>query len=352
VDHERDGRQVGEALLSSFDGGFDLGGGIIEVAPSVGFAISPRHGATAAELSANAMLALSEAQHAQGSRVRAYDEDFRIRTSERGQVRRELLQALKNDEFRLHYQPQVGLADGRIHGVEALLRWQHPTRGLLQPGDFLLDVEDGGMSLPIGWWTLEAACAQLAAWRAEGLPAISMGVNLFASQFRSEKLVKTITGLIETYGIDPGQLELEVTETIAMLNDEVGLRSFRELRAMGVRIAFDDFGTGYASLSSLQQFPLTTLKLDRGFICNITTVPGDAVITRSMLSLANDLGLTAIAEGIETREQEALLRMLGCRLGQGYLYSKPLASADMGAMLASEANVSGRYEIPAKRSLS
>jgi EAL domain-containing protein (putative c-di-GMP-specific phosphodiesterase class I) len=246
------------------------------------------------------------------------------------------MRALKNNEFELFYQPQVSLADGRILGVEALIRWRHPTRGLLPPQDFLLDVEEGGLSLPIGWWTLEAACAQLAAWRVEGLPQVCMGVNLFSSQFRSERLVSHIADLLERYAIEPRLLELEVTETIALLEDEQGLRSFHQLRDMGVRIAFDDFGTGYASLSSLQQFPLTTLKLDRGFIRNILTNVNDAVITRSMITMANDLQLLTIAEGVETLEQEAFLRMLGCKSGQGYLYSKPIPGEEMGNMLARE----------------
>jgi EAL domain-containing protein (putative c-di-GMP-specific phosphodiesterase class I) len=208
----------------------------------------------------------------------------------------------------------------------------------LQPQDFLLDIEEGGMSLPIGWWTLEAACSQLAAWRAEGMLEIRVGVNLFSSQFRSERLVHHIADLLDRYAIQPHLLELEVTETIALLNDAQGLNSLCALRAMGVRIAFDDFGTGYASLSSLQQFPLTTLKLDRGFIRNVLTNASDAVITRSMIAMANDLELSTIAEGIETLEQEAFLRMLGCKAGQGYLYSKPISGDEMGNFLAREAS--------------
>lgn len=337
VESPRQGHRIAEQLARSFGEVFDLGVRLLQVTASIGFAVASLHGEDAEALIANATLALHEMRRAGGNGVLIYDETLRVRSSERHQVQRELMQALKNNEFELFYQPQVSLGDGRILGVEALLRWRHPARGLLQPQDFLLDVEEGSLSLPIGWWALETACAQLAAWRAEGLPPVSMGVNLFSSQFRSERLVSHIADLLERYAIEPRLLELEVTETIALLEDEQGLRSFRQLREMGVRIAFDDFGTGYASLSSLQQFPLTTLKLDRGFIRNILTNVNDAVITRSMIAMANDLHLLTIAEGVETLEQEAFLRMLGCKSGQGYLYSKPVPGEEMGNMLAREA---------------
>jgi PAS domain S-box-containing protein len=332
-----DGRQTSERLASSFEDVFDFGVRVLQLTASIGFAIGSLHGGNADTLIANATFALNEVRRTGGRGALMYDELLRLKSSERHQVQIELMQALKNGEFRLFYQPQVSLVDGGILGVEALIRWQHPTRGLLRPQDFLPDVEEGSLSLPIGWWTLETACAQLAAWRAEGLPAIRMGVNLFPSQYRSERLAPYVAELLERYDIEPQLLELEVTETIALLQDEQGLKSFDALREQGVRIAFDDFGTGYASLSSLQQFPLTTLKLDRGFVRNVLTNANDAVITRSIIGMANDLHLTTIAEGIETPEQEAFLRMLGCRLGQGYLYSKPIPADEMGDMLAREA---------------
>ena len=332
-----DGYQISEQLSRSFEEVFDLGVRVLQATATIGFAIGSLHGGSAEELIANAAFALNEARRAGGRGRLMYDEMLRLRSNERHQVQSELRQALKNDEFRLFYQPQVSLTDGRILGVEALIRWQHPTRGLLQPHDFLLDVEEGGMSLPIGWWALETACAQLAAWRDEGMPEVRVGVNLFPSQFRSDRLVPHIVDLLARYDIEPRLLELEVTETIALLKNEGGLKSFHILKEMGVGIAFDDFGTGYASLSSLQQFPLTTLKLDRGFVRNILTNANDAVITRSMIAMANDLNLATIAEGIETPEQEAFLRLLGCKSGQGYLYSRPIGRDEMGDILAREA---------------
>jgi diguanylate cyclase (GGDEF)-like protein/PAS domain S-box-containing protein len=338
VENAADGHGVSERLARSFEDVFDLGVRLLQLTASVGFAIGSLHGDTAGALIANAALALQEARRAGGRKVLMYDDTLRLRSSERHQVQLELTRALRNNEFCLFYQPQVSLLDGRILGVEALIRWRHPTRGLLRPQDFLMDIEEGSLSLPIGWWTLERACAQLAAWRAEGLPDIRMSVNLFSSQFRSERLLPFVTELLERHAIAPQLLELEVTETIALLHDAQGLSSLNALRDRGVRIAFDDFGTGYASLSSLQQFPLTTLKLDRSFVRNILTNANDAVITRSMIGMANDLNLVTIAEGVETAEQEAFLRMLGCRLGQGYLYSKPISAEEMSNMLVREAD--------------
>ncbi|MDB5524058.1 MAG: hypothetical protein JWM58_1821 [Rhizobium sp.] len=337
VDGADSGHLIAEQLSRSFEEEFDLGVRVLQATASIGFAIGSLHGESAPDLIANAAFALQAVRRAGGHGILVYDEMLRRRSIERHQVQLELTRALKNDEFRLFYQPQVSLNDGRIHGVEALIRWQHPTRGLLQPQDFLLDVEDGRMSLPIGWWTLEAACAQLAAWRAEDMPEIRVGVNLFAAQFRSDRLVPFIVDLLARYDLEPHLLELEVTETIALLNDQQGLKSLTMLRDMGVLIAFDDFGTGYASLSSLQQFPLTTLKLDRGFIRNILTNPNDAVITRAMIAMSNDLHLSTVAEGIETPEQEAFLRVLGCKSGQGYLYSRPISGGEMSDLLAREA---------------
>jgi diguanylate cyclase (GGDEF)-like protein/PAS domain S-box-containing protein len=336
IETAAEGYMLAEELSRSFDEVFDFGARALQITASIGFAMGSVHGSTATELISNASFALHAVRRAGGRGMLMYDEALRIRSTERHRVQLELTQALKRGEFRLFYQPQVSLKDRRIIGVEALIRWQHPERGLLQPKDFLLDVEEGSMSLPIGWWTLEAACIQLAAWRAEGLAPIRMGVNLFPAQFRSDRLVPNVVDLLTRYEIEPELLELEVTETIALLHDEKGMQSFRQLYDMGVRIAFDDFGTGYASLSSLQQFPLTTLKLDRSFVRNLLTNSSDAVITRSMITMANDLRLATIAEGVETEEQEDVLRFLGCRSGQGYLYSRPVPASEMGLMLAQD----------------
>ncbi|MDH6265130.1 PAS domain S-box-containing protein [Rhizobium sp. SG_E_25_P2] len=246
----------------------------------------------------------------------------------------DLARALDRGEFLLHYQPQVSMDTGGMHAVEALVRWSDPQRGLLLPKSFLIDVEENGFALPLGWWILDEAASQLAQWRRQGLALQRVSVNLFTAQYRSEALVRRVLQALSVNNLAPEMIELEVTETIALLNDECGLRSLRCLADLGVRIAFDDFGTGYASLSSLQQFPLTTLKLDRSFIQNIQSNRSDAVITKSMIALARDLGLESVAEGIETPGQHDVLAEMGCAVGQGFLYGRPVSAADLPALVA------------------
>jgi len=340
--------RIAEQMAHCFDEVFDLGARVLQTTASIGFATAA-NGESAEDMMAHAAFALREVRRSGGG-MQMYDDALKLRSSERSRIRSELMQAIKNQEFRLFYQPQVSLLDGRVQGVEALIRWQHPSRGLLTPQDFLADIEDGGLSLPVGWWTLDTACAQLAAWRDAGLPDISIGVNVFPAQLRSDRLIEHVVGALSRHDLMPGQLEIEVTEKIALLDDEAALNACHALRALGVRIAFDDFGTGYASLSSLQRFPLTTLKLDRTFISHILTNANDAVITRSMISMANDLGLTTIGEGVETCEQEAMLRKLGCEAGQGYLYSRPVAADDMAQILACAAGEQRRRGARAARS--
>lgn len=238
----------------------------------------------------------------------------------------DLARALDRGEFLLHYQPQVAMDTGKAHAVEALVRWNDPQRGLLLPKSFLIDVEENGFALPLGWWILDEAAGQLAEWRRQGVPLERVSVNLFTAQYRSDALVRRVLHALSVNNLAPEMIELEVTETIALLNDECGLRSLRCLADLGVRIAFDDFGTGYASLSSLQQFPLTTLKLDRSFIQHIQSNRSDAVITKSMIALARDLGLESVAEGIETPGQHDMLAEMGCAVGQGFLYGRPVAA--------------------------
>lgn len=257
-----------------------------------------------------------------------------LRSASGRNTQADLARALDRGEFLLHYQPQVALETGKAHAVEALVRWSDPQRGLLLPKSFLIDVEENGFALPLGWWILDEAAAQLAEWRRQGVPLERVSVNLFTAQYRSDALVRRVLNALSVNSLAPEMIELEVTETIALLNDEQGLRSLRCLADLGVRIAFDDFGTGYASLSSLQQFPLTTLKLDRSFIKNIQSNRSDAVITKSMIALARDLGLESVAEGIETPGQHDILTEMGCAVGQGFLYGRPVSAEDLPDLVA------------------
>lgn len=325
------------AVLEAFELLFEVAGNVFRLQASIGFALAPHHGKDADELLASADFALYKAKQLGGGTMLMFDPEMRNLSINRRAIQDELRRALQDDELVLHYQPQVSLSDGHVSGMEALIRWQHPERGLLFPGVFLSALESSALALPIGWWVLDEACRQAARWKATGIPSAKVSVNLFAAQYRSTTLVQHVMDTLAAHGLDPSELCLEVTETIALLNDDNAQVAVRTLRDLGVGIAFDDFGTGYASLSSLQRFPLTTLKIDRRFVSDIQTNPHDAAITRAMLTMGNDLGLETIAEGIETEEQELALRALGCKTGQGYRFGKGLPPEQATAFLQSAA---------------
>jgi len=254
---------------------------VFQLAVSIGFALAPDHGEDAEELLASADFALYRAKPAGGSTMLMFDPEMRSDSLARRATQDELLRALQNGELVLHYQPQVSLDTGQVFGMEALIRCQHPERGLLFPGAFLAALESSSLALPVGWWVLDEACRQAAAWQAKGLPPIKVSVNLFAAQYRAGTLVQHVVDALAAHRLHPSALGLELTETIALLNEDHAFAAMRKLRGLGVNIAFDDFGTGYASLSSLQRFPLTTLKIDRSFISDLLSNPHDAAITRA-----------------------------------------------------------------------
>jgi len=243
----------------------------------------------------------------------------------------------------LQYQPLIDLADGAIVGVEALVRWQHPTRGFVSPADFIPLAEETGLIVPLGEWTLRTACRQARAWRVAGLPQLTVSVNLSARQFRLPGLTAMIAQILQQTGLEPESLELELTESSAMEDAAATTATLQELRALGVQLALDDFGTGYSSLSYLKRFPLTTLKIDHSFIRDITSDPNDAAITKATIVMAHALGLTVLAEGVESVDQLAFLRAHGCDRAQGFFFSRPLSADAMVVELGQRA----RYPISA-----
>ncbi|MDP4003895.1 bifunctional diguanylate cyclase/phosphodiesterase [Methylobacterium sp. NEAU K] len=306
---------------------------VLRVGASIGFALAPDHGRDGEELIASADLALYRAKQDGGGSARIFLPDMRHAALARRNTQDELMRALHGDELVLHYQPQVCLASGRLVGAEALIRWQHPRQGLLLPGAFLPAIKMSSLALPVGAWVLDAACRQVAAWRAQGLAPFRVGANLFSAQFKAGNLVREVADALARHRIAPEALELEITERVALQNDDRTLGTIRDLRALGVRIAFDDFGTGYASLSTLKRFPLTTLKIDRTFVSDLLTQAKDAAITRAIIRMSNDLGLDTVAEGIETHGQEVALRALGCTVGQGFHYGRPMPAAALADLL-------------------
>jgi diguanylate cyclase (GGDEF)-like protein/PAS domain S-box-containing protein len=320
---------------------FDLDGHRVFIASSSGIAIAPADGSNVDDLLANAELALSDAKAAGGRLSRMYVPTLRARAKHRRELDTELRRACVNQEFVLYFQPQVRSSDGAVIGAEALLRWQHPDRGILAPGAFIDALCESAVAIETGRWILTTACKTAAAWRAKGLPPIRMGVNLFPAQFRNGSLLQDVEWALSESGLPAEALELEITENIALGPEEGTLAPLKALRAKGIGIAFDDFGTGYASLSYLTRYPITRIKIDRSFIQKIGTQSAgeDTAIVRSIIVMGRNLGLEVIAEGVETAAQAEFLRAQGCHELQGFLFSKPLAADAFEHFLRSRAFV-------------
>jgi len=264
------------------------------------------------------------------------------RAPEKVTLERELLEAIEAGQFVLHYQPKVELSTGQIIGSEALLRWQHPQRGLLMPGQFLAVAEDSDAILDIGEWVLRAGCAQTAKWHDAGLPAISLSVNLSARQFRDDALQQRVADVLRDTGLRPLSLELELTEKIVMHDAARFVERLDALKVLGVKISLDDFGTGYSNLSYLKRFPLDRLKVDQSFIRDVTSSPDDAAIVRAVISLGHSLGLDIVAEGVETEAQVEWLRRERCEQIQGYVFSRPVPASQFELMLRSRKGLPAR----------
>jgi diguanylate cyclase (GGDEF)-like protein/PAS domain S-box-containing protein len=320
------------AMLTSIAEPFDIQGHQIFLTASAGVAIAPGHGTEPEELLANADLAHYEAKALGRSGYRFFHPALRASAETRRALDVELRRALANGEFELHYQPQVRLSDGVVVGAEALLRWQHPQRGLLAPGSFIDVLDTSPIARKVGAWVLLEACREAARWQTSER-ALRVGVNLFGAQFHDEDFVTEVERALLETGLPAEALELEITENIALKHDEAMLEPLRKLRDKGVQVAFDDFGTGYASLSYLKRYPLSRIKIDRSFVKEITSDTGDAAIVRSLVVMAHHLGLQVIAEGIETEAQATILGDQQCEEGQGYLFSRPVPAAEFRAMV-------------------
>jgi diguanylate cyclase (GGDEF)-like protein len=306
----------------------------INIGASIGIAISPLHGTDAGQLFAYADLALYQAKAEGRHCARLFHAG--LRAVAEGKVLRdtELHQALEHGEFELYYQPQIRLADGGLAGAEALLRWRHPSQGLLSPEHFLPALEIGRLSARVGAWVIETACAQAALWRVSLDPDFRMGVNLFGSQFRAGNLVEWVQAALTKTGLPPGALEIEITENIILRHEDDMIQPLRQLRELGVGIAFDDYGTGFASLSMLTRYPVSRLKIDRAFTMAICESRADAAVVRYIIGLGATLGIAITAEGIETLEQAAALLQDGCNEGQGFYFGKPMTATQFEAYAA------------------
>ncbi len=272
------------------------------------------------------------------------------------QMENDLRRALDREELRVYYQPIVSLENGQLAGFEALIRWQHPERGFINPVDFISLAEDTGMIAPIGLWILKRACQQLAQWQWTS-PAhrqLFMSVNLSGKQVAEPDLVGQIQQILEETHVDARYLKLEITESVVMENAELAAQFFKRLKALGVQLSIDDFGTGYSSLGYLHRFPLDTLKIDRSFVGRIGEAAENIEIVRTIVSLADNMGMDVVAEGVETLGQLAQLRKLNCQYGQGYLFARPADAASIDAWISHKPQwqadlypTKGEYFVPA-----
>jgi diguanylate cyclase len=319
--------EMGRRLLKVMEPSMRLLGIDVHVSPSIGLAFYPRDGATVDTLMARADAAMYSAKERGRNNVQVYTESMGTVTQERVKLESELHEALRARQFELHYQPKVDTATGRINSAEALIRWRHPERGLLLPGEFIPVAEECGLLDAIGEWVLFEACRQGRIWQQDGPRALRVAVNLAPSQFRLVDLVDQIRRALEASRLDPALLEIELTETAVMSDAEESVHILEAISRMGVLVSVDDFGTGYSSMSYLRRFPIDKLKIDRCFVEQMTARPEDASIVGAIISLAHSLRLKVIAEGVETPEQLQLLADLGCDQYQGFYFSPALLPA-------------------------
>jgi diguanylate cyclase (GGDEF)-like protein len=326
--------RVSLKVLDTLREPYRLEGRELFVTASMGISLYPDDGEDADTLVRNADAAMYRAKEQGRDSHRLYAPPMNELAIERLALESALRRALANEELVLHYQPVVEIGTGRLHGVEALLRWRHPEKGLLWPSDFLALAESTGLILPIGPWVLRTACAQAQAWHAQELRELRVAVNLSARQFQQADLAEHVRRALRETGLPPHCLELEITETNAMQNTEATLRTFAELKALGVRISIDDFGIGYSSLGTLKRLPIDTIKIDRSFIRDITTDPDDAAIVTAVIAMAHTLKLRVVAEGVDTEEQLTFLRGHECDLMQGHLFGPAAPAEECGEGLA------------------
>jgi diguanylate cyclase (GGDEF)-like protein/PAS domain S-box-containing protein len=325
---------VAQKILNSLARPFDLEGNEAYITASIGISVFPADGEDAETLLKNADLAMYRSKEMTRNAYCFFTAEMNRRSVAKLQLYTDLRRAIERREFVLHYQPKVDLREGQLLGVETLLRWNHPQRGVVTPEEFIPALEDSGLILPVGEWVLREACAQLRQWQKEGLHAVPVAVNLSAKQFLRPDLDALVRRVLASEGVAPHLIELEITESCLMSDPEEAVRLLAGLRAAGLKISVDDFGTGYSSLSYLTRLPLTALKIDHSFVRDAASSREAASIVRAVIDMAHNLHFTVIAEGVETQEQVDFLRRHGCDLGQGYLFGRPMPAAEFAARLS------------------
>lgn len=337
IEKTSDAGMVAERVCREIATGFEILGQLLSVSCSIGISMFPEHGKDAETLIKNADAAMYSSKECGRNTFRFFTEEMTARSLERLTLENALRSSLEKEQLYLLYQPEVDLTSGEMVCCEALLRWQHPTLGLIPPDRFIEVAEGAGLIIHIGEWVLRTACAQAKQWQNEGLIAIPVAVNVSAVQFRQEGFCSLVKRVLEETGLAPQYLELELTETVLLAHEDLTFQVLGELRSLGVSLALDDFGTGYSSLSYLKQFPVNKLKIDRAFICDIAENSSDATIAAAIVNMARCLNMRVTAEGVESEEQLSLLRRLGCNEVQGFYTSEPLSVDRMRARIRAHA---------------
>ena len=319
---------VAQRIVASMEEPVLISGHSLSITVSIGIALYPTDDTDVAILLTKADTAMYEAKSAGRNGFCSYVPGLIMYNSEKMSLETELRSALKNDEFVLHFQPKVNLTKGQVTGVEALIRWQHPTRGLLPPIYFIPLAEENGMIIDIGNWVFREACVQLRRWKDAGLAPIHMAINVSSLQFRKAGFTESVKAIISETGVNPNFVEIELTESTLMLNANGILEKLNDLKMIGVRLSIDDFGTGYSNLNYLKQFPIDCLKIDQSFIRNIDSSPVNESIVRAIVALANSMSMETIAEGTENDSELDVVKRCLCDVAQGYHYARPLAPQD------------------------
>ncbi|HEY9108196.1 MAG TPA: EAL domain-containing protein [Roseateles sp.] len=324
---------IAHKLLAAIGEPVPLHGHRFVVTGSIGIGLFPSDGDDSATLLKHADAAMYLAKKKGKNNVQFYTAELARQAASEFELESALQLALLNDELQLYFQPKVHISSGRMVGVEALLRWQHPTRGMVPPMDFIPLAEERGLIVPVGRWVIQAACRQIRDWHSAGLHAPTVAVNLSARQFVSDTLVDDIKAALATHQVQPAELAVELTESVLMADPERASHVLRQLHQLGIRISIADFGTGYSSLSYLKRFPAATVKIDRSFIAGLPGDRDDVAITEAVIAMAHSLGLNVVAEGVETAEQLDALRRLHCDEAQGYLLGRPMPAAELARRL-------------------
>jgi len=331
-----DALAVTQRIQQALEAPFSLDGHELFASASIGVVLSAPNHDCPDDLLRDADLAMYRAKANGKARCEVFDHTMNARVTERLALETSLRRALDRDEFRVHYQPIIDLATGEVAGFEALIRWEHPQRGLVPPAEFIPLAEETGLILPIGRWVLEEACQQIKTWQMLYDPEhrLTLSVNVSARQLQHQGLVETVADVLERTELDPTTLKLELTESLMMQDLDLTIDRLRALKALNIELALDDFGTGYSSLAYLRRLPVSFLKIDRSFVKQLGVDPDDSAIVRTIVALAHDLGMTVIGEGVETEGQFRELRRLGCAYGQGYHFGRPVPAAVAERMLA------------------